>query len=565
MPRRQALSALVFLGFAVLYAVFIARTTFVYKGILVGTLFDDALISLRYAFNFVSGHGLVWNPGESPPIEGYTNPLWTFVFSLIFLVAPFTKAPIAAGALGAVILLTSGWLAGRIVARSGGMPMASLAASILVLACYPYVFWTLRGMEVGLVGLLTLAAVALALETQKPSDRTLSFISLIAGLAFLTRPDAVLLFAPIFLALLWPLRPSVAWLPAILPAAICIAGQFLFRWFYYGELVPNTYTLKISGIPLGERLLHGLGALASGAPSPVVAAACVLLGLLAGGLTPLQRRLGLIGLGAAAIQSFYLVWVGGDAWAFDNSNRFLATVLPLLLVAAVACLPAVRMPRAGLVFAAALLVIGAALVLGGNFPLGPRSNWWALPGLLLLCLWATTTLAPRSLVAVLGLLLIVAAPGWTRWALINAAAVADDIVYARTGLKFRDTLPKGTTIAAAWLGAPSYYSGFNTIDILGKTDKVIARLPPSGPFRPGHNKMDLGHSVGELKPDVVMLHNAGVDVPAVDQPPLGPMGYTYLGNGLGLWFRTAYLESLRGKLDEPALRCLSVTPPADCR
>src|SRR4051812_33138351 len=40
------------------------------------SLFDDAMISMRYARNLAHGHGLVWNVGESP-IEGFSNPLWT--------------------------------------------------------------------------------------------------------------------------------------------------------------------------------------------------------------------------------------------------------------------------------------------------------------------------------------------------------------------------------------------------------------------------------------------------------------------------------------------------------
>jgi hypothetical protein len=39
-------------------------------------LFDDAMISMRYARNFAEGYGLIWNPGQAP-IEGYTNWLWT--------------------------------------------------------------------------------------------------------------------------------------------------------------------------------------------------------------------------------------------------------------------------------------------------------------------------------------------------------------------------------------------------------------------------------------------------------------------------------------------------------
>ncbi len=43
-------------------------------------LFDDAMISMRYAWNFSHGQGLVWNAGER--IEGFTNLLWTLIMSV---------------------------------------------------------------------------------------------------------------------------------------------------------------------------------------------------------------------------------------------------------------------------------------------------------------------------------------------------------------------------------------------------------------------------------------------------------------------------------------------------
>ena len=38
-----------------------------------------------------------------------------------------------------------------------------------------------------------------------------------------------------------------------------VAGQEAFRWVYYGELTPNTYTLKVTGWPLIERIENGMG------------------------------------------------------------------------------------------------------------------------------------------------------------------------------------------------------------------------------------------------------------------------------------------------------------------
>jgi len=68
--RQTTRIVVVLLGFAALYAVFIFRGTFTHNGARVGTLFDDALISMRYALNLTSGHGLVWNAGEQPRVEG---------------------------------------------------------------------------------------------------------------------------------------------------------------------------------------------------------------------------------------------------------------------------------------------------------------------------------------------------------------------------------------------------------------------------------------------------------------------------------------------------------------
>src|SRR5690348_4916670 len=53
-------------------AVFIARSAFELKGSLAFSLFDDAMVSMRYARNLVEGHGLVWT-SQGPPVEGYSN------------------------------------------------------------------------------------------------------------------------------------------------------------------------------------------------------------------------------------------------------------------------------------------------------------------------------------------------------------------------------------------------------------------------------------------------------------------------------------------------------------
>ena len=51
--------------FLVYAALFIYRTSFVVAGERYFSLFDDAMISMRYARNLAHGYGLVWNPGTS--------------------------------------------------------------------------------------------------------------------------------------------------------------------------------------------------------------------------------------------------------------------------------------------------------------------------------------------------------------------------------------------------------------------------------------------------------------------------------------------------------------------
>ncbi len=51
---------------------------------------DDTFISLRYAKHIAEGLGSVWNP-DSPPLEGYTHPLYVLLLSILFHI---TKEPL---------------------------------------------------------------------------------------------------------------------------------------------------------------------------------------------------------------------------------------------------------------------------------------------------------------------------------------------------------------------------------------------------------------------------------------------------------------------------------------
>ena len=236
-------------------------------------LTDDAFISFRYARNLVDGHGLVFNPGER--VEGYTNFLWTLELAgiwALFGVRPEHSAPWLS------VLFTAGTLAVVLyqVARMPSLRHRGLVAWMsLGLLCGSATFavWTSGGgLETRQFTFLVVAAVVL-LSVHRGSRLGLLSASFVLGLASLTRPEGLLIagccigwFVLQSMAgasaldvrgadgkvkrfpavVIWVLK-RVDWRAVaclVLPFALMVGAHFLFRFLYYGELLPNTYYAK---------------------------------------------------------------------------------------------------------------------------------------------------------------------------------------------------------------------------------------------------------------------------------------------------------------------------------
>ena len=190
-------------------------------------MFDDAMISMRYAWNFSHGEGLVWNPGER--IEGYTNLLWTLVMSVFTGLLDKVSAVLAMQILGVLIVLACALMTWKLAVRAGvelpaGESMALGAAAVAItLTYYPLSHFTLTGMETGLLTLLVAAALyALEGYTRSRDDRSLLTMALLLGLAYLTREDSAIFSIPIFVYVLAQPDPKAdlrARVRSILPAA----------------------------------------------------------------------------------------------------------------------------------------------------------------------------------------------------------------------------------------------------------------------------------------------------------------------------------------------------------
>jgi hypothetical protein len=158
------------------------------------SLFDDAMISMRYANNLANGHGLVWNlAGE--PVEGFTNPLWTLYMAAPHLlpIAP-SKRSLFVQITSAILLLWNLHFVKRIAKDLSDRSVPVTLAAVGLTAFYlPINNWSLEGVEVGLLTLLVSIATWGAIRSIRTNHCALR-VYLLLGLGTLVRLDMAILF-----------------------------------------------------------------------------------------------------------------------------------------------------------------------------------------------------------------------------------------------------------------------------------------------------------------------------------------------------------------------------------
>ena len=513
-----AISALAVLVF---YWLFIESTTFTFAGRKFYTLFDDAMISMRYARNLADGYGLVWNAGDAP-VEGYTNFLWTLWMTLLHLVGLSEATVSAFVSLSGAVTIVGTALTMRAIARRL-YPQDDCTAQVALwgtLVYYPLVFWSLRGMEVGLIALLLGMSVLLALRLQDEfRARDVVALGAVSCLGILTRMEfavtAVVIAA--FVVFVCREQRMVSAATLTLFVAATIAAFTAFRYSYYGDLLPNTYYLKLEGMGLVTRLSRGIISLLY-AVFTHLAGLLVLVSLY---LARKKKRVGsrellLFAVSISAIA--YSVWVGGDAWEeFCFANRYIAPVVPLLLIFAARGAQTLPDHRRSVLLAGvyALLIVAVVNLLIPNSGRGTSIGLRALAIVIMAVLLLTPLLfragaivmsrkpIARTIPMLLFLFSLNVAPlgAWVR----QGAPHADgDAAWSTYGLTLRETTNQDASVAVTWAGAVSYFSQRKTLDELGKTDAIIAHGPNVAvSFRPGHSKWNLAHTIGELQPDLI--------------------------------------------------------------
>lgn len=461
-------------------------------------LFDDAMISMRYARNLANGDGLVWNPGGAR-VEGYTNPAWVAYMALFHLpdIHPALTSLLIQVS-GAVFLLLNLLVVRALARRLTGSAWAALGAVIFTAFYLPLNTWSLQGTE---VSVLTLVVSLSAWGTIRAldADRFGWWVYALLGASTLVRMDmAIPLLA--LAGFLFLNDPARRWRHAAAGAAALAAfliPQTAFRLWYYDEWLPNTYYLKVEGYPLVRRILAGLD---------FALRVFVKIGVLPFVIFIFRRDRALRLLATLFLgQVLYSIYVGGDAWEwYGGANRYISLGMPLFFVLLAATLHAIQ-------------AAARAVVPGAQKDPRPVTIGIAAFGAFLLVAF-NATYGPGAL---------------REWLLLRPSLDAGD-----NGRKVEQALwverytAPNATVALAGAGIVPYFTERTYIDLLGKNDKVIARQPMDQTiipeFKPGHMKWDYVYSIGTLRPDCVMelwvdeitaLNLLTTPEPGSDEPP----------------------------------------------
>jgi hypothetical protein len=434
------------------------------------------MISMRYARNLVEGAGLVWNPGGEH-VEGYTNFFWVLLMAAFHLLPiGISKISLSIQLFALSLLIVNLFYVRKIALFVSDGSLLVSAGSVFLTAFYHALNnWSLQGMEVALLVTLT-TFVLYRIMTTRGQPRIAPDILVAMAVGTLTRTDASILYLALLAYRLIDARRRrmQADVRGIVVVVGIMACHSAFRFFYYGDVLPNTYYLKLTGVPLDVRLARGIATLwefVLDSSLFVMAIPLVLFSLL-----PPKRTLAALLLLPVAIQCAYSAYIGGDAWDwYGGANRYIVIVIPALFIGVCWAIAGIlkRLDMTMGVAMARWRIDGNALVFGA------------------LVIYALVSFNSPHL---LGLALV-----------LPPLDVQNNEQRVREALFIRETTDSAAAVAVVWAGAIPYFSERNCIDMLGKNDRYIARLPvrKSEFFHPGHDKWDYSHSIITPVPDVV--------------------------------------------------------------
>lgn len=437
---------------------------FAHQLVFVNWTCDDSFISFRYAENLAQGNGLVFNPGER--VEGFSNFLWVLILALASLLGiPVLWAAKILSVFISVLLI---FLVFRTASSLGLASVPACLCALFVSFSTSLAYYAMSGMETVAYAFFLLFVVYLniRLETNHPSPhlRYLLYGTLLA--AALIRPEGALFF--LLTAACHVIKEIFSkekhgW-ARTLKAPVIFGSLFImflvFRYLYFNDIFPNTFYAK----PPGTFTEYGANAFLQNFLNGLLSGTPLLLILPARLLIKGRKKAYAYPLLICAGQVLFMTY-SGDWMAF---GRFFLPILPI-----VACL----------IFA-----------LVGNMSAGHD----------------TKKTKGFSYAAAAALLVVYA--GANIYQTQNAVRNRDVYPYfvlnashlKELGSRLRDSFPEQTRIALRRQGAVPYYSRMRSIDLLGLTDRDIARTLDQDEDNATKTGLVI-ETVLREKPDIIIL------------------------------------------------------------
>lgn len=408
---------------------------------------DDTYISMRYAQNLAEGRGLVFNPNEKT--EGFTSFLWVIILSLAYKLNlnPEQFSVIASTLSGALVIVLTYLICILTLKRFSAKEPARNQTSHFYLVSLPifplftfnmaYIYWSVSGMEETFFIFLFLLSLYFLIKYFEKNRLHYSFV-IFGILACLTRPEGFLLIPAMILfkfIILKKQRLRIFNRRLMIELSVFSAVLSVFillRLLYYGYPLPNTFYAK-SGFSLFH-LKRGFEYLLSFLTTNIFYGSLIIIPLIISIILKAKRLLTLIL--SAVFFCLLIALIGGDVLPL---HRLFFPVLPLIYLSFVLSFEAIVNRSFNKVFLPLVYLLFTCVACFGSY-----ANEKSI------------VLEKRG---------------------YELGLVEKMKTYAAWVKQKQEETGKPLTVALSTIGAFSYYSGANVIDLAGLTDEYTAHHP----------------------------------------------------------------------------------------
>ncbi len=241
---------------------------------------DDAYISFRYSRQWLNGQGMAFNPGER--LEGLTNLGWAM------MLAPFAEGDILTASQVLGLLCGVGTIL-ALVHYSRGVGLEAGAASLAVFTVPVWVpYWMVQGLEPPAAMLATTLGWAFFCSDLRRFGAGARWGLAAVGIALgpWFRPDGALLAIVLGCWFIWrragpkerfSLGVGLAVLTVLISAALLVG----LKLYWFGEILPNTFHVKVGEWPPERGIQYMISFLKVPSPAlPLIIVVAVVRGLI---------------------------------------------------------------------------------------------------------------------------------------------------------------------------------------------------------------------------------------------------------------------------------------------